>query len=111
MDISRLYAASPARPAGTADSTNTRSPQTMGEADPRPGISTFQRTFFVSLHSVGGSPYFETPVAYGPRHCGQKRSAAGSAASIETRRPTPTAAVHPANVMPRAVTRTPRASL
>ena len=37
-------------------------------ADPRPGISTFQRTFFVSLHSSGGFANFDTPVAYGPRH-------------------------------------------
>ena len=66
----------PSRPIGTADSTNIRSPQITGEDDPRPGISTFQRTFFVSLHSVGGLADLETPLAYGPRHCGQKRSAA-----------------------------------
>ena len=35
--------------------------------------------FFVSLHSVGGLANFETPVAYGPRHCGQKRSAVAAA--------------------------------
>ena len=40
--------------AGMAVRTNTRSPQTTGDDDPRPGISTFQRTFFVSLHSSGG---------------------------------------------------------
>jgi hypothetical protein len=61
---------------GTADNRKMRSPQTTGDADPRPGSSTFQRTFFASLHSSGGFAYFETPVAYGPRHCGQKRSAA-----------------------------------
>src|ERR1700750_2420861 len=55
-----------------------RSPQTIGDADPRPGISTFQRMFFVSLHSSGGSAVRETPVAYGPRHCGQDCFAAGS---------------------------------
>jgi hypothetical protein len=27
--------------------------------------------FFVSLHWSGGVAVFETPVAYGPRHCGQ----------------------------------------
>src|SRR5262245_9876345 len=54
--------------AGTAVATKTRSPQTTGEADPRPGISTFQRTFFVSLHSTGGLAVFDTPVALGPRH-------------------------------------------
>jgi len=31
--------------------------------------------FFVSLHSTGGVAVFETPVAYGPRHWGQNRSA------------------------------------
>src|SRR5262245_26248647 len=30
--------------------------------------------FFVSLHSSGGVAVRETPVAYGPRHCAQKRS-------------------------------------
>src|SRR5882672_2735530 len=60
---------------GTADRRNKRSPQMTGDADPRPGISTFQRMFFVSLHSTGGVAVFETPVAYGPRHCGQNRSA------------------------------------
>src|SRR5829696_6087235 len=46
-----------------------------GVDEPRPGISIFQRTFFVSLHSVGGLAVADTPVAAGPRHCGQKRSA------------------------------------
>ena len=68
--------AAPSRPIGTAVSTKMRSPQMTGDADPRPGISTFQRTFFVSLHSVGGVADCETPLAYGPRHCGQKRSLA-----------------------------------
>src|SRR5713226_8588717 len=63
-----------------AVSKNTRLPQTIGDADPRPGISTFHRRFFVSLHSVGGFADRETPVAYGPRHCGQNRSAAGPCA-------------------------------
>src|SRR5712691_506552 len=68
--------AAPSRPIGTADRTNIRSPQTTGEADPRPGISTFHRTFFVSLQSDGGLADWETPLAYDPRHCGQKRSPA-----------------------------------
>src|SRR5262245_1026338 len=63
-----VWEAVPVRPAGIAVSTNTLSPHTTGEADPRPGISVFQRTFFVSLHSIGGSAVRETPVAYGPRH-------------------------------------------
>src|SRR6185436_1499006 len=53
-----------------------------GDEEPRPGISTFQRMFFVSLHSVGGLACFETPVACGPRHCGQKRSAVAAMALV-----------------------------
>src|SRR5262245_16909855 len=66
--------ASPVTPAGTAVVTNTLSPQTMGVDDPRPGMGVFQRMFFDSLHSSGGVAAFERPLAYGPRHCGQKRS-------------------------------------
>ena len=40
---------------GHRDSTKTLSPQITGDAEPRPGISIFQRMFFVSLHSSGGS--------------------------------------------------------
>ena len=36
---------SPDRPTGAAVSTKILSPQITGEADPRPGISIFQRTF------------------------------------------------------------------
>src|SRR6185295_16694925 len=74
-------AAAASRPIGTADSTNIRSSQITGDDEPRPGISTFQRMFFVSLHSDGGVADRETPVANGPRHCGQKRSAAVSGAA------------------------------
>jgi len=66
---------------GTAVSRKTLSPQTIGDADPRPGISTFQRMFCVSLHSVGGLPCRATPFASGPRHCPQKRSASESCAT------------------------------
>ena len=62
-------------PVGIAVSTKTRSPQTIGDADALPGISTFQRMFFVSLHSTGGSPCGAAPVASGPRHWGQNISA------------------------------------
>src|SRR5215212_11477558 len=60
--------------------TNRRSPQTTGDDEPRPGTSFCHRMFFVSLHSTGGSARLETPLAYGPRHWGQNRSATGSAA-------------------------------
>jgi hypothetical protein len=43
----------------------------MGEDDPRPGISTFQRMFWDSLHFTGGFAVVDTPVMAGPRHCGQ----------------------------------------
>ena len=69
-------AAAPSTVVGTAVVTKTRSPQTTGVAEPRPGISTFQRMFFPSAHSRGGVAVLDTPVACGPRHCGQKRSAA-----------------------------------
>ena len=38
---------------------------------PWPGSATFQRTFFFSLHSTGGFASGATPLARGPRHCGQ----------------------------------------
>src|SRR5437868_5867881 len=75
-------------PTGTAVMRYTRSPHTTGEAEPRPGTSIFQRTFFVSLHSIGGCAVFETPVANGPRHCPQNRSDAASVcANVETIKP------------------------
>jgi hypothetical protein len=49
----------------------------IGDADPRPGISIFHLMFLVSLHWSGGVAVFETPVAYGPRHCGQNLSVEG----------------------------------
>src|SRR5262245_30261543 len=73
--------AAPSTPTGMAVSTNTRSPQTIGDELPRPGISTFHLMFLVSLHSSGGLAVFETPVADGPRHCGQNRPASVSCAA------------------------------
>jgi hypothetical protein len=61
-----------------------RSPQTTGVDEPLPGISTFQRTFFVSLHSIGGVACGATPVMSGPRHWGQKRSASAPLAPSGT---------------------------
>ena len=69
----------PLSPPGTAVDTNTWSPQTIGVAEPLPGISIFQRRFCVSLHSTGGSAAGASPVARGPRHCGQPSSAAADA--------------------------------
>ena len=72
-------------PAGTAVNRKTRSPQTTGDAEPRPGISIFQRRFFDSLHSAGGVADAETPLICGPRHCGQNSSAPFWATSGGTR--------------------------
>src|SRR2546426_6505018 len=52
----------------------------MGEAEPLPGILTFHFTLFVSLQVSGGSPCGATPLANGPRHCGQFWSAEVEAA-------------------------------
>ena len=59
-----------------------------GVPAPRPGISFFQRMFFVSVHSSGGFATRETPVPSGPRHWGQNLSpsAAESAAPWTRRR-------------------------
>jgi hypothetical protein len=62
---------------------NNRSPHTTGDAEPRPGTSTFHLTFFDSLHSSGGDADRETPLASGPRHCGQNLSPGGSVAGAE----------------------------
>src|SRR5688572_19191516 len=63
-----------------------RSPHAIGVPAPRPGTSILQRTFFVSLHSVGGCAVVETPLLAGPRHCGQKLSpGAAAAAALDIR--------------------------
>jgi hypothetical protein len=49
--------------------------------------------FFVSLHSAGGFALGDTPVASGPRHCGQNRSAGGCADSGSPRAQSPAAEV------------------
>ncbi len=59
---------------------NIRSSQTMGVAEPLPGIFTFHLTFLVSLQTVGGLAEGATPVAKGPRHCGQFCSISDGAA-------------------------------
>ena len=67
--------------------------QTTGDAEPRPGLSIFQRMFLVSLHAAGGLAVDDTPVACGPRHCGQNRSAGGCADSGRHRARSATAEV------------------
>src|SRR5712671_5077918 len=43
----------------------------IGEECPLPGSGIFQRMLFVSLQWTGGLARSATPLANGPRHCGQ----------------------------------------
>src|SRR4051794_14207733 len=66
---------------------NTRSPQTMGEDQPRPGTSAFQRTFLLVSQVTGKVLLSATPRCELPRKAGQCSSAptgAGSRAPIAT---------------------------
>src|ERR1044072_7120327 len=58
---------------GTAVTTNTLFPQTTGLACDRPGIGVFQRTFceVAASNLTGLAAPSVTPVAPGPRNCGQ----------------------------------------
>src|SRR5438552_2903592 len=58
-------------PVGIALRRKMRSPQTIGVASPEPGTLTFHFTWSDSLQLTGGSAIGPTPVASGPRHCGQ----------------------------------------
>src|SRR5581483_12450946 len=62
----------------------TRSPQTTGEDQPRPGTSAFQRTFLLVSQVSGGSAPWATPAA-GPRNCGPLSAARPAAAVSEVR--------------------------
>ena len=55
----RVVGGRPRRARPSAD--KMRSPQTTGDAEPRPGISTFHLMFLVSLHSSGGFADGDTP--------------------------------------------------
>src|SRR6202034_4400166 len=66
-------------PVPRAERIKTRLSQTMGVELPSPGIGVFHLTLLVSLQVSGGSACGATPVASGPRHCGQKRSASEAA--------------------------------
>src|SRR6266702_2953978 len=43
----------------------------MGEECPLPGNGIFQRILLVSLQRIAGLAWGATPLANGPRHCGQ----------------------------------------
>jgi hypothetical protein len=54
----------------------TRLFETMGDDQPRPGISVFQATFSVADQRSGNPGASETPRASGPRNWGQSDRAA-----------------------------------
>src|SRR4051812_2175694 len=72
-------------PVGIAVCRKTWFSQITGVEVPLPGTFTFHFTFFVSPHSVGGSPAGETPFINGPRHAGQFWSADDAAAENAAR--------------------------
>ena len=66
----------------SARSTNTRSPQTIGDDVPRPASGARQAMFCFALHVVGRRASGDTPELDGPRHCGQFCAAISEAARI-----------------------------
>src|SRR5438093_12957279 len=63
---------------------NTFSPQTIGDDQPRPGISVFHETFSVLDHRSGRFVLVLTPWAPGPRNCGQLLSGNGAPDAFKT---------------------------
>src|SRR2546426_5748301 len=64
-------------PTRTVVATKIRSPHTIGDAWPRPGMGVCQRIFSpVSTFHVVGAGSSDTPLACGPRNCGQHESEA-----------------------------------
>src|SRR5512139_3138744 len=57
-------------PGEIAEVTNTRSPQTMGDDQPRPGTSMDQATLSVFDHRSGSDEPSATPAPCGPRNWG-----------------------------------------
>src|SRR5215470_12416845 len=57
-----------------------RSPQTIGEEWPRPGMAVFHFTFCVGVHTVGRPVSGEMPWLSGPRHCDQFAAGFGGVA-------------------------------
>src|SRR5206468_3727477 len=71
-------------PSVTADVTKTRSPQTTGDDQPRPGTSTFQTTFWSGPQVSGSVAASATPACSPPRKDGQSVSAAAMAVKAAT---------------------------
>jgi hypothetical protein len=63
-----------------------RSPTTVGDPCPAPGIWARHKTLFVSLHSTGGVwPGAAMPSRVGPRHSGQSVAGSGARAALAER--------------------------
>src|SRR4051794_13538076 len=58
-------------PLFTAEVTNTRSPETIGDDQPPPGSSATHATFSVVGRRAGRGGAWATPLPPGPRNCGQ----------------------------------------
>src|SRR6185295_1541469 len=74
-------------PGLTVDVTITRSRQTIGDDQPRPGTSIFHATFFRDDQLIGRLSISATPRPDAPRNCGQIASAGavGAAATTDVR--------------------------
>ena len=66
----------------TAGEAMTRSPKTMGEEWPLPGMATFQAMLSVALHLVGATASSDRPSPCGPRQAGQSTLAPYAAGVI-----------------------------
>ena len=83
--IESLSLALPTVPEFTTVVRRTRSPQTIGDDQPRPGKSVFQATFSVADQRSGNPSPVATPFEPGPRNCGQFVSALTGKVAAKTR--------------------------
>ena len=61
-----------------------RSPLTIGVEMPTPASGAFHATFSVALQRVGSAASEDTPVACGPRQCGQSSAWSAQRPPIHT---------------------------
>src|SRR5215216_2328573 len=73
-------------PAFTAEVTNTRSPWTMGDDQPRPGSSVTQATLSLADQVTGRAAVSATAVPPGPRNCGQSAAPSTDGAARATKK-------------------------
>ena len=73
------------RPSCSAAVRKIRSPHTMGDDQPSPGIGVFQATPWVAFHSSGRPDSVEMPCPVGPRKQGQ--FSASAVAHVRPRSP------------------------